>query len=37
MTSLKKGYSMCKDIEEIKDDMGNSYEFKKSIGIKSFL
>ena len=29
----KKGYSMCKDIEEIKDDMGNSYEFKKSIGI----
>lgn len=32
----KKGYSMCKDIEEIKDDMGNSYEFKKSIGIKSF-
>lgn len=32
----KKGYSMCKDIEDIKDDMGNSYEFKKSIGIKSF-
>ena len=32
----KKGYSMCKDIEEIKDDMGYSYEFKKSIGIKSF-
>lgn len=32
----KKGYSMCKNIEEIKNDMGNSYEFKKSIGIKSF-
>ena len=30
------GYSYCKDIEEIKYDMGNSYEFKKSIGIKSF-
>lgn len=32
----KKGYSVCKNIEDIKDDMGNSYEFKKSIGIKSF-
>lgn len=32
----KKGYSICKNIEDIKYDMGNSYEFKKSIGIKSF-
>ena len=32
----KKGRAFCKDIEEIKNEMGNSYEFKKSIGIKSF-
>lgn len=30
------GVSVCKDIENIKDDMGNSYEFKKSLNIKSF-
>lgn len=30
------GFAWCKDIEEIRYDMGNSYEFKKSIGIKSF-
>lgn len=32
----REGFTWCKDIEEIKYDMGNSYEFKKSIGIKSF-
>lgn len=32
----KDGHAFCKDIEEIKYDMGNSYEFKKSIGIQSF-
>ncbi len=32
----KEGRSYCHNIEEIKYDMGNSYEFKKSIGIKSF-
>jgi hypothetical protein len=31
-----KDYTYCSDIEKIKGDMGNSYEFKKSIGIKSF-
>lgn len=30
------GVSICRDIEDIKNDMGNSYEFKKSLGIKSF-
>ena len=30
------GFAWCKDIEEIRYDMGNSYEFKKSIGIKAF-
>lgn len=32
----REGFAWCKDIEEIKYDMGNSYEFKKSIGIKAF-
>lgn len=31
-----EGASVCKDIEDIKNDMGNSYEFKKTLGIKSF-
>ena len=31
-----KDYAYCPDIELIKGDMGNSYEFKKSIGVKSF-
>ena len=30
------GESICRDIEDIKDDMGNSYEFKKTLGIASF-
>lgn len=30
------GYVVCKDLEEIKGKMGSSYEFKKSLGIKSF-
>ena len=29
-------YAYCRDIELIKGDMGNSYEFKKSIGVHSF-
>ena len=29
-------YAYCRDIEDIKGDMGNSYEFKKSIGVHSF-
>lgn len=29
-------YAYCSDIENIKGDMGNSYEFKKSIGVHSF-
>lgn len=32
----ENGKAYCKDIEEIKNDMGNSYEFKKSMGIGSF-
>lgn len=32
----RDGFTWCKDIEEIRYDMGNSYEFKKSIGIKAF-
>ena len=32
----REGFAWCKDIEEIRYDMGNSYEFKKSIGIKAF-
>ena len=28
-----KEYAYCRDIELIKGDMGNSYEFKKSIGV----
>lgn len=32
----EKGRAYCKNIEDIKHEMGNSYEFKKSIGIKSF-
>ena len=32
----RDGFAWCKDIEEIRYDMGNSYEFKKSIGIKAF-
>ena len=32
----REGFTWCKDIEEIRYDMGNSYEFKKSIGIKAF-
>lgn len=32
----QKGMACCHDIEEIRYDMGNSYEFKKAIGIKSF-
>lgn len=35
-TITNEGFVCCKDIEDIKTDMGNSYEFKKSIGIKSF-
>ena len=35
-TITREGFTWCKDIEEIKYDMGNSYEFKKSIGIKAF-
>ena len=31
-----KDYTYCSDIEKIKGDMGNSYEFKKSIGVHSF-
>lgn len=31
-----KEYTYCPDIEMIKGDMGNSYEFKKSIGVYSF-
>lgn len=30
------GLCYCHDIEEIKNDMGNSYEFKKALGIQSF-
>lgn len=30
------GVSECKDIEEIRNDMGNTYEFKKSIGVLSY-
>lgn len=33
---VMEGASVCKDIEDIKNDMGNSYEFKKTLGIKSF-
>lgn len=32
----REGFAWCKDIEEIRYDMGNSYEFKKAIGIKAF-
>ena len=32
----RDGFTWCKDIEEIRYDMGNSYEFKKALGIKSF-
>lgn len=35
-TITSAGTASCKDIEEIKDKMGTSYEFKKSIGIKAF-
>lgn len=31
-----KEYAYCSDIEKIKGDMGNSYEFKKSIGTKAY-
>lgn len=31
-----EGLVVCKDIEDIKDEMGSSYGFKKSLGIKSF-
>lgn len=31
-----KEYAYCPDIELIKGDMGNSYEFKKAIGVHSF-
>lgn len=30
------GYSECKTIEDIKEDKGNTYEFKKSIGVFSY-
>ena len=30
------GYSECKTIEEIKEDKGNTYEFKKSIDVYSY-
>lgn len=30
------GISDCLDIEDIKDEKGNTYEFKKAIGIKSY-
>lgn len=32
----EKGYCICKDIEDIKEEMPNSYQFKKSLGIQSF-
>ena len=35
-TLTQEGKVVCRDIETIKNDMGNSYAFKKSIGIKSF-
>lgn len=31
-----KGYSECKTIEDIKDEKGNTYEFKKAIGVQSY-
>ena len=31
-----KDYAYCPNIENIKGDMGNSYNFKKSIGVKSY-
>lgn len=31
-----KGISDCLDIEDIKSEKGNTYEFKKAIGIKSY-
>lgn len=30
------GVSQCIDIEDIRNDKGNTYEFKKSIGIRSY-
>ena len=30
------GQTFCRDLEDIKGKMGSSYEFKKSLGIKSF-
>ena len=32
----EEGYCVCRDIEDINKDMPNSYQFKKSLGIKSF-
>ena len=31
-----KGKSICVDLEQIKHSMGNTYEFKKALGIKSY-
>lgn len=31
-----EGYVICKDLEDIKNEMGSSYNFKKALGIKSF-
>lgn len=31
-----KGEAICKNIEEIKNEMGNTYEFKRALGIKSY-
>lgn len=33
---VNKGCSVCKDIEEVKEKMGNTYEFKKSLGIRAW-
>ena len=33
---VQEGVSYCQDIEAIKHEMGNSYAFKKSLGINAF-
>ena len=33
---VNKGCCVCKDIEEVKEKMGNTYEFKKSLGIRAW-
>lgn len=32
----QEGYFKCNHLEDIKNDMGNSYEFKKALGIQAF-